>query len=48
MSKIRNRGYRAVAQKMEKLTSEPISYFTANKYELMPIPQEEFFPRMVP
>lgn len=25
-----------------KLTSEPISYFQANKFELMPIPQEEF------
>jgi len=29
-------------RKNGKLTSEPISYFTANKYELMPIPQEEF------
>lgn len=25
-----------------KLTSEPISYFQANKYELLPIPQSEF------
>jgi len=25
-----------------KLTSEPISYFVANKFELMPIPQQEF------
>lgn len=25
-----------------KLTSEPISYFSANKFELMPIPQQEF------
>jgi len=25
-----------------KLTSEPISYFTAKKYELLPIPQDEF------
>lgn len=25
-----------------KLTSEPISYFQPNKFELMPIPQEEF------
>jgi starch-binding outer membrane protein, SusD/RagB family len=25
-----------------KLTSEPLSYFEANKYELLPIPQDEF------
>ncbi|MDJ1482329.1 RagB/SusD family nutrient uptake outer membrane protein [Cytophagaceae bacterium YF14B1] len=29
-------------RKQGKLTSEPISYFQANKYELLPIPQEEF------
>jgi len=29
-------------RKNGKLTSEPISYFQANKFELMPIPQEEF------
>lgn len=29
-------------RKNGKLTSEPIAYFQANKFELMPIPQEEF------
>jgi len=29
-------------RKNGKLTSEPISYFQANKFELLPIPQEEF------
>lgn len=29
-------------RKNAKLTSEPISYFQANKFELMPIPQQEF------
>jgi tetratricopeptide (TPR) repeat protein len=28
-------------RKQNKLTSEPISYFQANKYELLPIPQDE-------
>jgi hypothetical protein len=29
-------------RKNGKLTTEPISYFQANKFELMPIPQQEF------
>jgi hypothetical protein len=29
-------------RKNQKLTSEPISYFKANKFELLPIPQDEF------
>ncbi|MFY7909725.1 MAG: RagB/SusD family nutrient uptake outer membrane protein, partial [Emticicia sp.] len=28
-------------RKNKKQTSEPISYFTANKFELLPIPQSE-------
>jgi hypothetical protein len=28
-------------RKQNKLAAEPISYFTANKYELLPIPQDE-------